>query len=218
MAITRINKKDMANNGASYSFNGGSCDCVIVKNIGGSAGVTYGGVAMKKLTEVSDTSVQVYQIWGLQNAPSGTVTVSGMDSFNSIETYRGVSGTATFPNVSGVAEHHFGSGSLAGIQIDLTTTEDDCVLVALGSYRGPGVTALSPGGDATLISVYPSGSSSGEDLSMESNPLVTGAAGLYSLSAITGGGSPGIIISLSVAALTPGTSISTQSTVQAIII
>jgi len=215
MATTRVNKKDMANNGASYSFDGGVCDCAIVKNIGNSAGVTYGGFAMTKLTELTDFSGATYQIWGLQNAPQGIVTISGMSSINSAESYAGVNTTATFPNTSGTAEHHLGSGSNTNINVDLTTTEDDCILVGLGTYVGSGITYMFPDGGTTLISVNPP--SGGNQLSLESNPLQVGVAGVHSMHAATGGGDVNIVISMSVVALTPGAVPSPSFIPQAII-
>lgn len=202
MATTRVNKKNFGSNGGSYSFDGGICDCVIAKNIGNSAGVTYGGISMTKLIEVTDGNGEVHQIWGLQDAPQGVQTISGLSTKNSVESYSGINKTATFPNTSGSAEHHFNSGSQTDIQVDLTTTEDDCILVGLGTYRGGGITFMFTNGGTTLISVDPSGG--GENLSLESNALQIGAAGNYSMHTATGGGNTVFAISLCVAALTPG--------------
>lgn len=223
MATTRVNKLNMGSNGTAPSFNGGVCDCAIVKIAApttGATAVTYGGFAMIKFAEILDNASFVHQVWGLQDAPQGTVTVNitggGAPLISSIESYSGVNTTATFPNTSGTAEHHLGSGSLTDIQVDVTTTEDDCILVGLGGYRGSGLTSMSPGTNTALISVNPPGG--GDDLSVESNPLVTGPAGVYHLAGTTGGGSIGIVISLIVVALTPGPAATPSFIPQTIII
>lgn len=203
MATTRVKKKDMAANGTTpYSFDGGVCDCAIVKNIGNSAGITYGGQAMQKLTELPDFLGNVFQIWGLQDAPQGVVTLSGQSNTHSIETYSGISTTATFPNDFDTNEHHLGSGSNEAVDATVTTTEDDCIIVGLGTYRGSGITYMYDVTGADIISVDPP--SGGNNLSVESSPLQVGAAGPYTLVGLTGGGDVNIVISLSIVALTPG--------------
>lgn len=200
MAI-RVKTKPMAANGGSYSFDGGVCDCAIVKTIGAAAPV-YGGQAMQKLTTLTDFNANVFEIWGLQDAPQGVVAVSGLTSTNSIETYSGISTTATFPNDTDTNEHHLGSGSNEAVDVTVNTTEDDCILVALGTYRGTGITYMYAVTGGTIISVDPP--SGGNNLSVESSPLAVGAAGSHTLVGLTGGGDVNIVISMSVAALTPG--------------
>lgn len=207
MATTRVNKIDMAANSYPRSFDGGVCDCAIIKNVGVATAFTYGGVSMVKLLpDLTDSSGATHQMWGLQNAPQGIVTISmaGTSSLSSAETYSGVNTTATFPNIAGSAEHHLGSGSLTSIQVDVTTTVDDCILVGLGGYRGSVLTDMFAGSNTSVISAYPPSFSDGTDLSFESNPLDVGIAGTYHLEGLTGGGSTDIVISLMLVALAPG--------------
>lgn len=208
MATTRVNKLDFGNNGTSFSFNGGVCDSAFVKvsnDSGGVGLVTYGGMSMAVLGFVTDTAGWTHQIWGLQNAPQGPVTIAITGTgtiISSVESYSGISTTAPFPNVSGTAEHHFGSGSLTSIQVDVITTVNDCILIGLGGYQGSGITFMQAGSNTTTISVNPLGG--GTDLSFESSPLDVGVAGTYHLAGTTGGGSNSIVISLVVVALAPG--------------
>lgn len=208
MATTRVNQKNMANNGTSFSFDGGVCDSAFVKisnNAGGVGLVTYAGLSMTAIGTVNDTAGWTHQIWGLQNAPQGSVTVAISGSgtiISSVESYSGVNTTATFPNVEAHAEHHFGSGSLTDIQVDVTTTVDDCILIGLGGYQGSGITFMQPGSNTATISRNPP--TGGTDLSFESSPLDVGVAGTYHLEGTTGGGDNGICISLVVVALAPG--------------
>lgn len=208
----RVNKLDMGNHGlGSITFDAGVCDCIIYKcanESGGATGVTCNGQAMQLLGFIEDNAAPnrwLHQVWGLQNAPQGIVTIVPTifsTTFSSVESYSGIDTTATFPNDSNADEHHFGVGSLDDIQVDVTTTEDDCILVGLGGYQGSGITFMQPGSNTATISRNPP--SGGTDLSFESSPLVTGAAGTYHLEGTTGGGSNGICISLVVVALTPG--------------
>ncbi len=208
MATTRVNKLDMAANGTSFSFNGGVCDTAIVKvsnNAGGAGSVSYAGTIMTLLEFINDTAGWTHQIWGFQNAPQGSVAIvisATGTVISSVESYSGVSTSATFPNITGKAEHHNGSGSLTDIQVDVTTTVNDCILVGLGGYQGPGLTFMVAGSNTSTISRNPS--TGGTDLSFESSPLDVGVAGTYHLDGTTGGGSTGIIISLIVVALAPG--------------
>ncbi len=212
-----VNQSDISDKGInpSFSFDGGVCDCLIVKvaqdpdvstNPGqGADTVTYNGVALTKFpNELRDNVQTMHQIWGLQNAPQGTGTLAltsvlSQSLIVGVESYSGVSTTATFPNISNGAQHFLGSGSLSDIRVEVTTTEDDCVLVGLGGYRGPAITSMTAGDTTTTIS-----SLSGLDLSFQSNPLATGVAGTYHLEGLTGGGSGSIVISLLVVGLTPG--------------
>lgn len=218
MATTRVNKLDFASHSSSFTFDGGVCDCVIFKNLGNAASVSCGGNPLIKFDEVIDTNGFYHQIWGLQNAPQGNQAylITGTTTYSSVESYSGVNTTATFPNVMGKAEHHLGSGSLTDIQVDVTTTVDDCILVGLGGYNGSGLTNMQVGSATTLISVQPP--AGGDNLSVESSPLVTGVAGTYHLAGTTGGGSVGIVISLIVVALAPGPAATTSFIPEIIII
>lgn len=211
---TRVNKLDFDQYGGtptfSLSFDGGVCDCAIVKierpNHVGAHSVTYGGISMVNLGSLSAGGNYGMDIFGLQDAPQGSVTIvvttdnDGGLSHLSVESYIGVSKTATFPNASNTGEHHTGSGSSLSLQVDVTTTVDDCILVGLGFYvDNSGITYMSAGAGTTNISHYPP--TGGQDVSFESNPLVVGAAGTHSLIGTTGGGDPNFIMALIVVAL-----------------
>lgn len=213
---TRVNNFPIQNVGASpvtITFDGGVCDSAFVKVTKesasfGATSVTYGGIAMTKLASIVDFNGCPHEIWGLQNAPQGSVSIvitdggGGLAIIASVESYSGVSTSATFPNVTGSAEHHINSGSNMLIQVDVTTTINDCILVGLGGYRGSGITFMSAGSDTILISRNPP--TGGLDLSLESNPLDVGVAGTYHLIGTTGGGDVNIAISMVVVALAPG--------------
>lgn len=207
MSTLRLNKIDMGDLTSSQVFDGGACDCAIVKisqvssqGIGASA-ITYGSQSMTLLGHIQDASIRgnTFQLWGLQNAPSGSITISITITgvfVGGVETYQGVDILATFPNQ---ADQKTSGGSTTDIQIDLTTTEDNCILVGIGGYDGPGITQMFAGSDTTVIS---SGFiASGNAVSLESNPLVVGVSGTYHLIGATGGGFVSANLSLVVAAL-----------------
>lgn len=206
---TLVNSLPMTNRGTGpFSFDGMVCDSAFVKianDAGGVGAILYGGFPMAALDFVNDTAGWTHQIWGLQNAPQGPVSITitgGGTVISSVESYSGVNITATFPNITGHAEHHFGSGDLENIQVDVVTTVDDCILIGLGGYQGSGITDMFAGSNTSTISVNPP--TGGTDLSFQSSPLDVGLAGTHHLQGLTGGGSNSIVISLVVVALAPG--------------
>lgn len=214
MAITRVTNQSMAAYSTFYFFNGGTCDCAIIKvsqtSGGAAASILYGGAAMVNLASITDAANSTFQIWGILNPPQSSVAVSitpatggGGTIVSSQESYIGADTTATFPNVAGAATHSFGSGSLTNIQVDVNTTVNDCILVGIGGYRGPNLTEMQAGSNTAIVSAFPASFTGGTDISFESTPLDVGVAGTYHLEGTTGGGSSGIVISLLVAAIAP---------------
>lgn len=206
----RINKIDIGNHGAgTFAFDAGVSNCITIKtanNAGGVSSVKCNGLFLSAISTLNDSAGWTHQIWALQDSPMGNVTleIAGAGTIIwSAESLNGISTIATFPNAENHAEHNFANGlSQTDIQVDVTTTEDDCILIGLGGYRAGGITFMQPGSNTATISRNPP--TGGEDLSFESSPIILGPAGTYHLDGTTGGGNVSFSISLLVCALAPG--------------
>lgn len=164
---------------------------------------------MLLLVRYADVSNVEHQIYGLQNAPQGSVTVTIISSnpaaiIASAESYDGISGSATFPNITNTGEVSFPSPDT--LTVDVATTVPDCILVGLGGYVGSNISDVFAGADTTQISNYDPATGT-SDVSVESNPLDVGVAGTYHLQVKSGATNQNL--TLIVAALAPGTRVST---------
>ena len=212
MAISRVASTAIANRGSSTSYTishaGGVCDAAFVFIDRVSAvdvsGVTYADTAMTELVVYTDLNGHIHSIWGLQDCLPGTkdfvITAPASEILRAgAVTYKGVHRTATFPHASNT-----GASALTTVDVSVTTTVDNCVLLGLGSHNGLDATSVGAGTGTTEVSAADyAGSSDGV---YESNPLNTGTAGSKTLQATVGQNAQDL--SLLVVAIAPNTAVS----------
>lgn len=216
MAITRVATTDLDNHSGTtitISHPGGNCDAVFVWidrwATVDATGVTYGGVAMTKLSSIVDLPTR--SIWGLNDCYPGTqdVVVTQPDGSKTcivgVATYKGVSRTATFPNTTNETRSPGGGGAPDNLTVAVTTTVDNCILLGLGAHKGLIADEHAPSTNTTRFSLFNDGSGNGDSGMLESDPFNTGTAGSKSLRITLG--STGQELCLLVVAIAPSTTI-----------
>lgn len=190
MAITRVAQTGFSGvsgvGPSTISHAGGICDAAFVYSFDTSlihtvSSVTYGGVSMTKLGTFGAGTTRIVSIWGLQDCLTGTqdVQITGSNASYTgqivVATYKGVSRTATFPDATNGGRTTSPAG-VDNVQVSVTTTVDNCVLLGLGFHNGLAADEHSPGTNTSRFALYQPGT--GLDAgALESDPFNTGTAG-----------------------------------------